>query len=636
MPASLYREAIVVKKVPWSAGSSADWRRAGRTLAIPALVLALVALAPLAVPGGDAAKPAAWTPMSPVSVTFDQAPSNHTVTGNLLAFNDIHGNIDPPTGSGGLVNGNPAGGAEYLAYWIKKLRAEAQQQGSAKVLTVAAGDNVGASPLVSAAFHDEPTIEIENSFGLDVSSVGNHEFDEGVTELKRLQFGGCHPTDGCQDGDGFSGANFPLLAANVTDKKTKLPILLPFTVKIIGGVPVGIVGMTLKNTPQIVNPAGITTVDFRDEVTTANQYADLLGLLGIRSLVLLIHEGGVQGAPPPVLDPSSCNNFSGAVAPIVAGLKPAYGVVVSGHTHQWYSCALPNASGANTVVTSAGSAGRLVTNISMTLDQRSRKFVSVSAQNVVVENGIRNADGTWKTTAPGVFVRDPAKVDPAVKVIADKYRTSVAPIANRVVGSITADVTNVPASGSGETAMGDVIADAQLAYTASSAGAQIALMNPGGVRASLIKSSSAGGEADGEITYGECFTVQPFNNLVVTQTLTGAQIKDTLEQQFPAPPQVTTTRILQVSAGFTYTLNATLPAGTRISDMKLNGVAIDPAASYRVTTNDFLANGGDAFTALTGGTDKATAPGFDVDALVAYIGAGPVTPGPLNRITKLG
>jgi 5'-nucleotidase len=256
---------------------------------------------------------------------------------------------------------------------------------------------------------------------------------------------------------------------------------------------------------------------------------------------------------------------------------------------------------------------------------------------VVVENGIRNADGTWKTTAPGVFVRDPAKVDPAVKVIADKYRTSVAPIANRVVGSITADVTNVvPPGGSGETAMGDVIADAQLAYTATSAGAQIALMNPGGVRASLIKANSAGGEADGEITFGECFTVQPFNNLVVTQTLTGAQIKDTLEQQFPDPPRVSTTRILQVSAGFTYTLNATLPAGTRISDMKLNGVAIDPAATYRVTTNDFLANGGDAFTALTGGTNKATAPGFDVDALVAYIGAGPVTPGPLNRITKLG
>jgi 5'-nucleotidase len=616
------------------------WVRAGRTLLVPALVLTLITVAPLAGPGAGTGGPAsaAWTPMSPVTVAFDQPSSDRTVTGNLLAFNDVHGNIDPPTGSGGLINGNPAGGAEYLAYWIKKLRTEAEAGGSAKVVTVAAGDNVGASPLVSAAFHDEPMIEIENSFGLDVTSVGNHEFDEGVTELRRLQVGGCHPTDGCQDGDGFSGAKFPFLAANVTDKTTKLPILLPFTIKIIGGVPVGFVGMTLKNTPQIVNPAGVTTVDFRDEVTTANQYADLLGLLGIRSLVLLIHEGGAQGAPPPVLDPSSCNNFSGAIGPIVAGLKPAYGVVVSGHTHQWYSCALPNSSGALSVVTSAGSAGRLVTNIAMTLDPRTRRFVSVTAQNVVVENGVRNPDGTWQTSAPGVFVRDPAKVDPAAKAIADKYRTSVAPIANHVVGSITADITNVvPAGGSGETSLGDVIADAQLAYT-QSAGAQIALMNPGGIRASLIRSSSTGGEAEGEITYGECFTVQPFNNLTVTQSLTGAQIKATLEQQFPntqTPPQVTT-RILQVSAGFTYTFNATLPAGSRISDLRLGGVAIDPAATYRVTTNDFLANGGDGFTQLTGGTNRVTAPGFDIDALVAYFGGGSVSPGPINRISKVG
>jgi 5'-nucleotidase len=627
-----------VKRVHWPTWPRADRSRAARTLAVPALVLVLVAAAPLASSrSGGAATPAAWTPMSPVSVTFNQVPTDRTVTGNLLAFNDVHGNIDPPNGSGGLINGNPAGGAEYLAYWIKKLRTEAKAQGSAKVLTVAAGDNVGASPLVSAAFHDEPMIEIENSFGLDVTSVGNHEFDEGITELKRLQFGGCHPSDGCQDGDGFAGAKFPFLAANVTDKTTTWPVLPPFTVKIIGGVPVGIVGMTLKNTPTIVNPAGVATVDFHDEVQTANKYADLLGLFGIRSLVLLIHEGGIQGAPPPVLDPSSCANFTGAIGPIVAGLKPAYGVVVSGHTHQWYSCALPNASGASTVVTSAGSAGRLVTNSSVTLDRLTRKFVSASAQNVIVENGVRNPDGTWQTSAPGVFVRDPAKVDPAAKIIADKYRASVTPLANRVVGSITADITNtVPTGASGESALGDVIADAQLAYTKTAGGAQIALMNPGGIRASLTYAFSPGGEAPGQVTYGECFTVQPFNNLVVTQTLTGAQVKDTLEQQFPGFNGQTVQRILQISAGFTYTYDATRPAGSRISNVLLDGVAIAPAATYRVTTNDFLANGGDGFTTLKGGTDRATAPGFDVDALTTYLATGPIAPGPVNRITKQG
>jgi 5'-nucleotidase len=291
------------------------------------------------------------------------------------------------------------------------------------------------------------------------------------------------------------------------------------------------------------------------------------------------------------------------------------------------------------VVTSAGSFGRLVTDISMTFDSKSRRFVSAAAHNVIAENGIRNADGTFQKNPDGSFVRDPAKVDPGAKVIADKYRVAIAPIANRVVGSITSDITNViPSGGSGETALGDVIADAQLAYT-QSASAQIAFMNPGGIRTSLTFNASAGGEAPGQVTFGECFAVQPFNNLVVTQTLTGAQIKDTLEQQFPGtqtPPQ-TSTRILQVSKGFTYSLNSSAPAGSRISNLALNGVPIDPAATYRVTTNDFLANGGDGFTTLTGGTDRVTAPAFDVDALVAHLAANsPVSPPPLNRITKIG
>jgi 5'-nucleotidase len=617
-----------------------QWRRIGRTLAVPVLIVATVALTPLAGSSGSATiSQLAWTPMSPVSLNFDDEEHDETVTGSLLAFNDFHGNIDPPTGSGGLVNGVPSGGAEYLAFYVKKLRAE-QALVSDKVITVAAGDNVGASPLVSAAFHDEPAVEILNSLALDLSSVGNHEFDEGVTELRRLQFGGCHPVDGCQDGDGFAGAKFPFLAANVTDKQTKLPILLPFWIEFVKGVPVAFVGMTLEGTPTIVNPAGITTVDFRDEVATANFYAKLLGFLGIRSLVLVVHEGGAQN--PLSSDPSNCASFAGVITPIVAGLHPNYGVVVSGHTHQWYSCALPNSSGANSVVTSAGSAGRLVTTINMTIDRKTRKFVSASAQNVIADNGVKNPDGSYQIGPGGVPVRDPAKVDPQAKVIADKYRTAVAPLANQVIGSITQNIVRA-AGPNGESPLGDVIADAQLAYTAASAGAQIALMNPGGIRADLSFGSSAGGEAPGQVTFGEAFTVQPFNNLVVTQTYTGAQLKVVLEQQFlgggtpprtPQQPQV----ILQISAGFSFTYDLTRAPNDKITAMSLNGVAIDPAASYRVTTNDFLANGGDQFVALTVGTNRVTAPGFDVDALVAYLGGAtaPIGPGPANRIIKAG
>jgi len=601
-----------------------------RLLAVPALAVAVVASLPVGRGSAPADAAPRWTPMSPVSVTYDaNVLAGDTAKGHLLGFNDFHGAIDPPIGT---VNGVPAGGVEFLTTYVKQLRAAAQA-GGAKVITVGAGDLIGATPLVSAAFHDEPSIEAMNLLGLDISSVGNHEFDEGTTELTRMQLGGCHPVDGCQDGTGFAGADFPYLTANVVRRSNGLPLLLPFTIRFIDGVPVAFVGMTLEATPTIVNPAGITSVEFKDEVETANRYAALLRLAGIRSMVLLIHQGGFQNPPPPTIDPNSCANFTGDIAPIVAGLRPEYGIVVSGHTHRFYSCALPNSSGVNSVVTSAGANGTLVSEIAFTLNKHTRKFASIEAHNVIVDYGVKLPDGTYARDAAGNFVQNPDKVDPAAKVLADRYRVAVAPISNRIVGSISADISRDPVA-SGESPLGDVIADAQLAYT-QSAGAQIAFMNPGGIRAPLTFNNSPGGEAPGQVTYGECFTVQPFNNLVATQTFTGAQIKDVLEQQFVGFGGQTTQRILQPSAGFAYTYSAGAAPGSKVSGMTLNGVAIDPAATYRVTTNDFLANGGDGFTNLRLGTNRVTAPGFDVDALTAHLDPGPVAPGPANRITRV-
>ena len=558
-----------------------------------------------------------------------------TVSGTLLAFNDFHGNIDPPTGSGGLVattaGSVPAGGVEYLAHWIKELRAEAKKS-SKYVYTVAAGDLVGASPLVSAAFHDEPTVEEMNSLGLDVTSVGNHEFDEGVDELLRLQNGGCHPTDGCQDGDGFAGADYPMLAANVVKKSNGTPILPPYKIRKVGKVQVGFVGMTLEGTPSIVNPNGIQTVRFLDEVETANKYAAELKSKGVEAIVLLLHEGGSQAAPNNT--PAACNGFTGPVVDIVHGLDPAYGVVISGHTHQPYVCSLPDSAGESTLVTSAGSFGRLVTDVDFTLSTSTGRFVSASATNDIVKNGVQNPDGTWQTSAPGVFVRNPAWIDPAAKVIADTYRTAVAPLANKVVGSITATITNT-AAGNGESALGDVIADGMVAYSTPAA-PDLAIMNPGGIRASLTYDSSAGGEQPGQVTYGEAFTVQPFNNLVVTRTYTGAQFKQVLEQQWAGFAGQTSTKVLQVSSEVTYSYDTTRALGDRVSDLRVNGVPIDPAGSYNVTMNDFLAAGGDGFSNLTVGTNPVYAPGFDVDSLTSYLGTGPIAPGPVNRITKLG
>ncbi|GAA1872188.1 bifunctional metallophosphatase/5'-nucleotidase [Asanoa iriomotensis] len=598
-----------------------------RYLAAPALTLGVIVALPAAGPSSTAAAAPAF---QPVSVSFGHSNGAKLAQGNLLGFNDFHGSIDPPAGSGAAVNGVPAGGSEYLTTTVKRLRAEAKSEGRLST-TVGAGDMVGATPLVSAAFHDEPTIEMLNVLGMEITSVGNHEFDEGTDELKRLQYGGCHPVDGCQDGDPFYGADFTYLAANVVTKRLNLPLLLPFNIRIVDGVPVGFVGMTLEGTPGIVNPAGIQDVNFKDEIETANKYATLLRLLGVKSMVLLLHEGGGQSGTQPV---DGCNNFSGPIVDIVKGLRPEYGIVVSGHTHRFYSCSLPNSAGQNVVVTSAGTNGQLVTDIDYTLDKKTGKFAAITARNVIAENGVRNADGTYQTNPDGTFVRNAALVDPAAKKLADKYRTAVSPIANRVVGAISADIVR-DVQPNQESPLGDVIADAQLAWTQGD-GAQIAFMNPGGIRASLSYANSPGGEAPGQVTYGEAFTVQPFNNLVVTQTVTGAQIKNVLEQQFVGFGGQTTQRVLQVSAGFTYTYNTTLPAGARVSGIALNGTPIDPAASYRLTTNDFLANGGDGFTNLTAGTNRTTAPGFDVDALVGYLGANaPVAPGPANRITRV-
>jgi len=569
--------------------------------------------------------------VAPVSA----APPGQTAKARFFSFNDFHGALDAPGGSGAAVNGIPAGGAEYLGTTLKTLRADAEAKGQ-KVLTVGAGDMVGATPLISAAFHDEPTIETLNLLRMDVTSVGNHEFDEGVDELLRLQNGGCHPVDGCQDGDPYFGADFPYLAANTVYEDTGKTILPAWTVRKVQGVSVGFIGMTLEGTPGIVNPAGITEVEFLDEIETANQYADELKAKGVKAIVLLIHEGGSQNGTPP-LDPSGCGNFTGPLVDIVAGLDPQFDLVVSGHTHRPYVCQLPDSGGQPTLTTSAGNNGQIVTDITATLSKQTDDFLSLNATNVIVENGIKLPDGSYQRVSPsGPFVLNPALVDPATKALIDKYRVAVAPIANEVIGTVSADIPRT-ANAAQESAMGDVIADAQLSYT-QSAGAQIALMNPGGIRAEISYAASAGGELPGQVTYGEAFAVQPFNNLVTTITLNGAQLKEILEQQrFPGTVASNQVLILQVSAGFAFSYDGTQLAGSRIVSMTLNGNPIDPATNYRVTVNDFLANGGDGLTKFAlYGTDRVYQPGFDVDALADYLNPGPVGPGPQNRITRLG
>jgi 5'-nucleotidase len=523
----------------------------------------------------------------------------------LIGMNDLHGNLEPPSGSSGRVtlpDGTTvdAGGAAFLATHVRNLRAAVRDS-----VVVGQGDLIGGSPLASALFHDEPTIEALNSIGMGVNAAGNHEFDEGYAELLRIQRGGCHPVDGCQFHEPYRGARFPILGANVTLKRNGLPALPPVWLSFHQGVPVGYIGMPLEGTPEIVSAEGIRDLAFGDEVEAANRYANLLDRFGIKTIVLLVHQGDqVLGGGP-----DECRTVPGAGRQIAEQVSPKIDVVLTGHTHQQYNCVVTDPAGQPRSFVQGLSFGRIVSVVDLKIDRRTRDVIRS------------------ETRATNHIVTRTVPADPAVQALIDEARTKAAPIANRPIGTITDNIVRAPAA-SGESPLGNLIADAQLAST-TGAGAVIALMNPGGVRADLTYPSSPAGEGDGVVTYGEAFTVQPFGNVLQTMTLTGAQLDAVLEQQW----QPTVTRILQPSASLRYTYSQGAPAGSKVSTITINGVPVDPAASYRVTVNNFLADGGDGFTELRNGTNR-TGGDVDLDAFAEYLAANPNTAPPAtNRIT---
>ncbi len=546
----------------------------------------------------------------------------------ILGLNDFHGALEPPAGSGGRIGGSEAagnaGGAEYLATHVRTLRAT-----NPNTLFVSAGDLIGATPLLSALFHDEPTIEAFNLMKLDYNGVGNHEFDEGIDELLRMQYGknrrgipyrtlptiqGCHPVDGCRDGDGFDGAKFDFLAANVKYKSNGETIFPPYKIHSFPGVKVAIIGMTLEGTPSIVSPSGISHVNFLDEAETVNALVPRLKQQGVETIIVLLHEGGftsaaANGAGSPATI-NQCVNLTGPLPPIVEAMDDEVDVVVTGHTNWAVNCLIDGK-----IVTGAASAGRLVTDIDLTVSQTTKDVVGATVNNKIV-------------------TRDVAKAGDLTALIA-KYQAVAAPFANRVIGKISADITRTavnPPTGNGESSLGDRIADAQN-FDAQQAGtgSQMAFMNAGGIRADLVFASSAAGEGDGVVTYGEAFAVQPFGNSLVTMTLNGAQIDSLLERQFTGG-----NGILQISDGLAYSFSASAAGGDKVSSITLGGLAISPGTNYRVTVNSFLADGGDNYGILTSGTNRV--PGnVDTDAFENYLkaNAAGITPGPRNRITRL-
>jgi 5'-nucleotidase len=510
----------------------------------------------------------------------------------ILAINDFHGNLEAP--------GNDYGGAAYLAAQLRLAEAGAEH-----TVIVSAGDLIGATPLISSLFHDEPTIEFANLLGLDYHGVGNHEFDEGKAELLRMQQGGPHPVDGESPGGPFTGAGFRFLAANVIDDDSGDTLLPAFAIEYYGGVPVAFIGLTLEDTPSVALSAAVAGLTFMDEADTINALVPQIRSQGVEAIVVIIHEGGYTGDG----GEDDCHDFSGPIVGIVERTHPAVDLFVTGHTHRHYLCLLDGRP-----VTSTGNAGRFYTRINARLDRASGDMTVVDFDNVPVTQDIEPA--------------------PDVDALVADYRARVEAVSSRIVGTITVDFTKEQ-NAAGESLLGGLIADAQLAASshAEQGGADISFMNSGGIRNNLLYRPS-GAEKPGEVTFAEIFSVHPFGNYLVTMTLTGARIHALLEQQWI---DRSSPNILMPSAGFSYTWNRSKPAGARVdpSSIRLHGDAIDPDGRYRVTVNSFLADGGDGFPLFREGTERVDGVA-DVDALKAYLAANsPLSPVAPDRIRML-
>jgi len=577
-----------------------------------ALALAGCASTNIGAPGRTAGRAAA-----PVDVT-------------LIAINDFHGNLEPPRRSVTISEKGvepevrvPAGGAAWLASAVAAIRARSRHH-----LTVSAGDLIGASPLVSSLFLDEPTVEAMNLIDLDFNAVGNHEFDRGRAELLRIARGGCEKhtrREPCALTRDFSGADFGFLAANVLTESGET--LFPaYAIRSFGTgagrVDVAVIGMTLAGTPALVTPAGVEGLRFRDEADTVNALIPRLKAQGADAIVVLIHQGlDTENG----YNSKTCRGVSGDLMPVLRRLSPQVDLVVSGHTHQAYICDFSELDPQRRfLVTSGGSYGTLVTEIRLKVDPV-RGVISRSADNRIVQSEAYGGPGGTVALNPAVPAFAP---DAAVAALVERYRAAAAPLAARVVGSLAgpAERERTP---SGESVLGNLVADAQLAATRAS-GAQIAFMNPGGLRADLVPA------ADGSVSFGQIYAVQPFGNTLVVKSFTGRQVKAILEQQWASGSNTPERpNILLPSAGFAYSYDLSRPPGQRIAEVRLNGVPLDDERVYRVAMSNFLASGGDNFTAFGEGTNQVGGP-QDIDALEAYLAANPrLALPPTNRIRNL-
>ncbi|MDC8757124.1 bifunctional metallophosphatase/5'-nucleotidase [Janthinobacterium fluminis] len=525
---------------------------------------------------------------------------------NLVALNDFHGNLERSKFRyTSVIDKTPhtieAGGIDTVAAALQAWRQEDRE-----LLLVGAGDLVGASPAMSAMWADEPSIGALNLLGLRATSVGNHEFDQGRLELLRQQEGGCvspRPDKACQYEPTYHGAKFSYLAANVLDSATGKPFMPAYRVETAHGIKIAFIGAVLKGTASVVLASGIAGLEFGDEADAVNRVLPELRAQGVGVFVVLLHQGGHSSEP---FDQPDCSTLKGPIVDVVERLHPSISVVVSGHSHTGYTCRVDGR-----LVTQADMGGHMLSRIKLSVDPDSKRVLAASARNIVMTQGTYPEDPVMSEYLNAVRERSAAAL--------------ARPVARLAVASVGREK-----SAAGETALGNLVADATLA-AGQAAGAQIAFMNNGGLRKDL----EAG--ADLVSTTGQTQMVLPFGNTLVVMTLTGAQIRALLEQQW-GQDGADLHGVLQVSDGFQYRWDGRRPQGQRVlpGSVRLKGAPLDDAKPYRVVVNNFLAEGGDNFPVFAEGTQRVRTHIRDTDALADYLGKRDRAGNPAGSATPAG
>jgi 5'-nucleotidase len=452
------------------------------------------------------------------------------------------------------------------------------------------GDLIGASPLMSNLLRDEPTLAAMSQLGIAASALGNHELDAGLPELLRQVRGECG-AKGCL-WPGYKGPGFPYLGANVLDANTGKPLLPTHVLKQAGPLKVAIAGVATMDTPRVIVARAIKGISFADEADTLNALVPQLKAEGAQVLVAVMHEGGVQGRDGAANDPTyACPTLTGRVHDIAKRLDPAYAIIIGGHSHQAYTCKIDGR-----LVVQAGSYGGWITESHLKFDAAGRVIDAQAINHPVLQS----------VYAP----------NPALAALVAQAAAMTAAARNKPVATLTQGATRYPKEPNGDAALGNLIADSQLAFARKQGPADVAFMNQGGIRADLVL------KADRPTTMSDLLAIQPFGNDIIALTLTGQELLDILQRQLPkanASP-----RMLQPSSTLRYRWRAAPDAGgvAQLVDPRINGEPIDPARNYRVIVNNFLSEGGDEGGGFKHGRDRAVL-GTDIDALVELLRDNP-------------